>query len=383
MNNSKWWKDMYVTNEKYATLNEDEMIISKAEPVTFESDSKANIIVNTLIKTSKPLSEYSLAHKEEIIKFINRHNCHNTFGNIETMDSELMGQFEGMNAIVTILRYSKTNRIMGVIFSVSLTLTSGKISNDHGYTTYMTVHKKLRDKGVAMMLIRGNIEYGYKNMKVYCGYHLVDHPHTKTSITIESWFRPINLTSARKVGFDFKSYREPKDKSDFRNKFKYRIPSLKPHQHVKKITADTARIVYPTFQEIQKKKILFWDPSIEEFCRFIENFDMYYVQNLNNIVAFFALRKSEPFIVSSSSKANLGLMVLFTANKNFEKLGFEGVLNVAEKCGHDVLYGYEMGDLELNTVKECNGGATSSHLYLEFYNNKLSLESKDLMIPLL
>lgn len=385
MNISKYWKDMHIS--KPENPHPKKLIISKEEPVPFPENYATDLKDKT-----QPMSKLSKEEKDELIKFINANYQMDQDDNIETIDADLLQRFENVNGQIIITRYTKTGRIMGCMFSVVTPLRAnlnGELTEiaKHGYTTFMTVHKKLRKKGVCMMLIRGMVKYGYKDLgDVFCGYHLVPSAHTTTPVTVKSWFRPINLKKSRETGFQYKTFKTAKDRSDFRDKFYYRIPKLGENVQCVKIKSNCKNFteIYQKFLEMMSRKKLHYIPTESDFMEWCKNFDTHYVEICGNIAAVFTVRKSEPFIVSTSKLANMALLILFcSADAESADVAYKCLLKVVDEAKYDVLYGYELGDLTLDIAAQYHAGETSSNLYLEFYNNGLDLKPSEVMIPLI
>jgi hypothetical protein len=83
-----------------------------------------------------------------------------------------------------------------------------------GHTSFLTVRKSERNKGLAACCIRDIMVKGSK-MKppVYIGYHQVDKPIGKNAVKHTPWYRPLQHKTCARMGFQLKgSYQSMREK---------------------------------------------------------------------------------------------------------------------------------------------------------------------------
>lgn len=389
MNESKYWKDMYIMREESEdkiisssvtdnTLSErDSIIISTSEPIGLECDN---------IKTNIELINEKDIRVNQIIEFINKNNKMDT-GNITLISSELLKKIFNMGSYVMIMTDMKNMTVLGTILSIPLSI---KVINNcqrsdnennynivtHGCTTFLCMDKRLRGLGLGMKLIRSMTKLGYKN-NIYCGYHITSEKRSNNDIPIKCWYRPIKLDRARQAGFKFATYTKQGDRNNNRDKIAY---TTKLPKDVSVIKADSNNLneIYEYYIKETSNKKLSYYPDIKQWQCWIESFDTYVVKNFNDIVGVFTLSTMSSLITQTNNTIELSTIILSCGDPHHT---LKGALYISRD--KDLLYGYKNMHFNDQNIKDINAVTTKIQLWLSFYNNKIEINSYDICLPLL
>jgi len=370
---SNFWKDMHIVHpdSNTHTTNVRNIIISKTTPVPPLVPSE------TLVFDDHPANE-------EVCEFINAHNCTNA-GTIERISTEFIKNMLTTDTIILCLRYQKTGKIMGILFSTMLPLQT-KISQTvvtipHAYTYFLCVHAKLRGKAVAMALIRELINLKHK-IDYYCGYHIVDKIHTANYIPVTSWFRPINFGSAKANGFSFLSKKRANDKTDFRDQLYYSIPNfgnLPNSVSVEKGFPDSETLLDVHTLTTKCGYDLAYIPNVQWY----NLFDTYHVRKNGTLVGIFSLQLVHPYNVDLKVNTTVIKMVLINGTDIQTTLMCATYVAKHSYKDVDVLYGYKIGGITDEHIQAIHAGPTTAVRYLEFYNNSMQVTDNQISVPII
>ena len=351
-----------ITNDSSSIItNDSSSIISKDKPISY--DHKKNITLSREIKDYDELSE-----------FISEHNKMSS-GNYTLLPKDEIERFNRFGLLSILMRGGE--KLYGTIFSIPLSIRSNNEMIDHGCTSFLNVHSKIRGFNMCMILIRELANYGYEN-NIYCSYQLSSFKMCDKSFQISSWYRPINLMTSLGLGFLYPGYNEIKEFT--KNRILYKCKSPKGYS-IKKINKNNKDKAYEFYNLLIENKKFVFSPDMKTFSKWVEEFPTYLVSSSNKNVGIFS-------ITSIFCKMNLGMegklclpIIFHTLNKDINVI--KCLLKIAEENGYDLLYTHSVGDLDEETLKNLNFIQTREKSWFSIYNNSIDLKSTDLYIPLL
>lgn len=404
MDKSKYWKDMYISGSNAHTLelNKDKsvekpidlginnsLLISVEKPIDFVNQNYEDQLE---LKIYDPFTQNDLdAYGSEIMSFINEHNVmHN--GITERMSISLIQSIISLNALVFILRYKKNNKIMGFMVDIPFFVNkTGNVRNT--LTTYLCVNKQIRDKGVAMMIIRKALIHAHSR-GILCSYYLLPKPFSKSAIQLKRWMRPINIEGALSRGFEFDTHKKKGDRTNNRQKLKYAVRDLPKDVHCKQIC--TSEILEKTYKWIRKNtentEYFMWLPSdIEQWKNWCSAFDTFFV-NYKNAGGLISIQCKEIFIPDSGCISNISFIPFHMSEKTNDKSLNEDLHSFMYKCAmqyanskkQDALFCLETGNMTQSVMEKNNAVLTQGCMYIDFYNTILdNYNPSNLFVPLL
>lgn len=389
---SKYWSDMFICTENNISNNDHEnnndhdidgmddmdndidgtnYIISYDEPVGFDHSKMKIVFTNTINRTEL----------NDVSNFYREHNKMVT-GNTTLFPPEELSKFLNFENISFLMKSSK-NKLIGTIVSLVFPIKVGPNINNvitHGCTTCLAVHKSLRSMGLCMGLIRTLIKRGYES-KIYCDYHIVSFKLGSNSVPINSWYRPINLSRCKQLGFKFIGFEEKK--KSVKSRLMYRCDEPKNYS-MEQISSDKNNVQESLkyhLDQVCQYKFSFW-PDIELWLKWVDNYPTYVIRNKeNNIECIFSISTIHCCIENMQEDAILCFPLICEGNV---KIGLKFMCNVAKKYNYDLLYFHQAGSFTENNLESINSIKTTSTLWFSLYNNSIQLTSPtDIHTPLL
>ena len=380
---SKYWSDMYISNDTKDTnetnqtddtneTNTKDFIISTDPPVNY--DSNVNVIVHHGIK----LSEY-----EEVSDFIRKYNKMSS-GNTTLLPVEELERYLSIPNISVLLRSSK-GLLIGTIICLLLPIKNKSQGLEkvitHGCTTFLTVHPSVRGMGLCMALIRGLINYGYE-MGVYCDYHMVSFQIGDNSFPLNSWFRPINLSRAKELGFLYPGYDDPRSVRTNRLKYRTKLP---PDYSYVQITEENKNLkasldYYCSLVDKDKDKMFSFYPDSEIWSKWVQAFPSYQIYNKKKLVGVVSLNTVFCTIDATNETGRALFPIVCIGDM---KTVMPTLCNIAATTNHDIIYFHEQGDVTEEALSRTNTIMTTTKPWFSLYNNNIRINPSNLYVPLL
>lgn len=303
---------------------------------------------------------------DSIVNFINKYDRTAT-GNYTLISPNIIDRMYQSKTFCCILRdITSMNEIYGVVFSlIHRCEIEGKITNS-SYTTYLCIHPDHRSRGCALALINTMKQSGYP-LNIKHGYYTSAVSRSEVSLPIKSWYRPINVFTAKYAGFNIKT----DAKSQTRSKLLYRIPKLE--LSVEK--ADTSH--YFLAKDILKRTpaVIKYQPTKKGWKSFTRTFDVYIVGD-SSIFALFPLE-----IMISKTHRTVKIAQLSLSVGNIEEI-LTAALYISKESDYDLLHGNIMSNITAEALDKINASISTAENYLEFYNSESGITIDKFSMPL-
>lgn len=383
--NSQYWKDMHI-ERSVTNISPTVKILSKDEPIQFDKEYSELKLECHYPYTQSDHDKYS----SEIIKFVNTNNQMYT-GVYELIDEKLLNTFVGFETYMSIIRYKKNNNIMGVMFAI-ICNTTALNTTKFALTSYLCIHKKLRGKGLCMMLIRYTLKEAH-NRNLYCSYYLQEKAFSGCALSVERWMRPINLESAIKKGFEFEL---PPKSNKTKRKYAYMIKNSLPKEYSYNVI-QTNKEITKSFKFVnelnstlsaQQTSRLSWKPTKKEWKSWCKSdaFDTLTLIKNNKTIGVITIQKKQIFITETQCVANLTFIPYHLADISCDEFSYrillESAIMYSKDLGVDMLFAFESGVFSKDVI-QTNNFVTTGNMYIDFYNYRNSLTVSDVFVPLL
>lgn len=408
---SKWWSNMLFTD-----ITDDEFALIK-----FKALTKIPLYPHCKMESNDLVVEE--VDNLEILDFLANNNS-TISGNTSLLQNSDLEKFYKLQAIQIKMRTIKSfkslnvNQLIGYILSIPFPL-SFKLNgtyllrnlesiNSHTYedleqyqnlyynddrqirpevyvgvcTSYLCLHPKFRDKGLAMLLIRNIINY-VSERGVQIGYHMMQKS-LYPSLEIEQWYRPLNLKRCKTDGFMF----IPK-KTPTLTRLYYKI--TKPNNcNIFKITSNKYLTEAYHFWKNQSLNIktrgIFYNPNLEHFKTWINCFPSYLViDNNSDPIGFFSYYCHSVYIKSKQKHTKVATSLLINSINSESEAHVQtlrAMLYTVNQESVPALYFYNCGILNSKILSEIHALKTNSIINLGFYNLKMPMSNSDIYIPL-
>jgi hypothetical protein len=425
---SKYWKDMFIhhgspeitgTETGDAALDGTESVmISKKKPIDFPTEYPFDweiyhpLTINDVEKFGAELSE-----------FIQENN--NMFTGItEIMSVQRLKSFIEMkrDCVLFIARYSKNQKIMGCMMTPlfdQVIYGNNEVSPNvrTALTTFLCVHKQIRNKGVCMYIIRKALLYAH-TINVRCSYYLLPQAFSQSAISLKQWMRPVHIKNAEQHGFSFVSYNKPGDRTNKRNENMYKVKSVPKHFEWKVIeTKKEMELTHQSLTDIIEEKSkngnnTYWVPRLREWKQWCKTFPTIRIIDTSNRnsgatsgatikdkggadIGFATVECKEIFIPKTASNGLVGFIPYFIARDSHgspdsaegaNHIVMKAALQYAHQQKRDVVLCFETGDLTRECLEENRANPTPGETIIDFYNVVLPEEQrapKHLFLPLL
>lgn len=416
---SRFWKDMFIINDKNFDVND--KIISTSTPVDFPKDNKDLAIeiyhtistdldddlkkrYNTKIEQTgekiNVINGTTLFENigDELTTFVNKHNQVYT-GIYELITPDLLKTLFNFNTYVVLLRYPKTNGIMGcmlsVVYNTNVFQDDQQVYSPFALTTYLCVHKQIRGHAVCMILIRKALLAAHTD-GMYCSYYLEEKPFSKTGLEVIRWMRPINVQNAIKHGFKFEL---PSIHEKIKRKLAYSIPKLYPNytSTLLKTPVDTGANSASTpdveinhvlnFIKANSNSKFAWSVNKTEWDNWCSSnvFDTIVLKYLNEIVGIVTIQKKSIYVPNIGVEAPIAFIpyhISMTTPISHSKELLKAAIIYCSSIDIDMLYAFECGDFTHNILSECKA-VRAGGMYIDYYNYNSKFTKKDVCMPLL
>ena len=351
----------------FPTVDDNNHIIISIEP-PIEYKEQKNIIMSRTIKKE----EY-----DEVYEYLNEQNKMIS-GVYTLLPKQELAKYMHFDALSVLMRTQIDNSLIGTILSIPFPIKCENDIINHGCTTYLNVHSKLRGHGLCMALIRELSQFAYEQ-KLYCSYSLTSFPLSTKSFEIVSWYRPINIPVSIGLGFSYPNWNQPSKFSQ--NKVKYNTKC--PKKYVcNQVLSKNVENAYKFYMKINENKKFVFYPDITLFSKWIENYPTYTVLFDKKIVGIFSIN-SVYCKMENNMEGKLCLPLLFNAYKEHSSNVFKCCIFIANERQYDVLYTHCVGDITRKILEENNAIETPRKSYFSLYNNSMDLTSEEIYVPLL
>jgi hypothetical protein len=366
MESSKYWSEMYVT--KSSKDQSDEFIISKDPPIKFEYDNKKLILCEGIKE-----SEYG-----EVSNFYQKYNRMST-GNTTLLPVSELERYLSISNISLLMR-SANGMLIGTIISLLLPVKNSNGSIEeiiiHGCTTFLAIHPSLRKMGLCMALIRKLIELGY-DKGLFCDYHMVAFPIGTNSISLNSWYRPIDLHRSKELGFLYDGLLDSHNSTKLRLKYRTTIPNN--HTYVQVID-NNINISLNYYKELVKnKKFAFW-PGEKLWSDWIRSYPTYLIYNKNKCVGIVSL--NTVYCVIERTKETGRILFPIICDGEMDSV-MPVICTIAKDLNYDVVYFHQHGSVTEVSLCKIKAIRTTTKLWFSLYNNCINLNVEDINVPLL
>ena len=362
-----YWSDMYIKSGD-SHLKNNSIIISKEPPIKYDDHEKKINLLNGI----KP-SVY-----EEVSNFIKQHNRMST-GNTTLLPTKELERYLDLENISILMRSQNNNKLMGTIISLLLPIKVVNGGNKeiitHGCATFLNVHSAIRGFGMCMAIIREGISLGYEK-GIYCDYHMLSFKLGDNSVKIKSWYRPINLSRSKTLGFLYPGYNDLR--STVKTRLKY-TTILRGTMNYDKVSSTNIDYYNYYLSTIKNKKFSFY-PDITLWKKWVTSFPTYIIYNNSSKVGIVSLNTTYCTIESTKETGRVCFPVICNGDMQYvlPVLG-----HIARNENYDVIYFYQHGDLTDSSLESFNAIKSDTNVWVSLYNNSIDLKPEDIYAPLL
>ena len=364
---SKFWKDMYVSKE-----DTNPGIISTLPPIPFQDTEKKISLKRGISK-----DEY-----DEVCIFIRNQN-RTMSGNYTLLPKNELQRYIDFGARIVTMRGGNKDSLLGTILSIPLPIKCS-FDNDnteiikHGCTTFLNVHKILRNHGLAMALIRELIQWGYED-KLMCDYHLTPNKIGNKAIQISAWYRPIDLPKSAGLGFLYENWNTISKFNTNKVKFNTKKPS---GFKIVRVLGKNSEKVLEFYKKIIADKSFVFYPDLDLFDKWIQQYPTYFVKEGKKMVGIFSI-SSLYCRMGDEVEGTLCFPLIFNCLLEYNISVMRCLLNVAKEREYDTLYVYQIGDVTRECLEGINAIETKDKSWFSLYNNGMNLTSENISVPLI
>ncbi len=366
MESSKYWSEMYVT--KSSMDMGDEFIISKDPPVKFEYENKKVSLCEGIKE-----SEYN-----EVANFYQKYNRMST-GNTTLLPVSELKRYLSINNISLLMR-TANGMLIGTIICLLLPVKNSNDSREEiiitGCTTFLAIHPSLRKMGLCMALIRKLIELGYAK-GIFCDYHMVSFPIGSNSISINSWYRPIDLHRSKELGFLYDGLLDSHNSTKLRLKYRTKIPNNHTYIQVIDNNINISLDYYKGL--IINKKFAFW-PDEKLWSEWVKSYPTYLIYNKNECLGIVSLNTI--YCVIERTKETGRILFPIICGGEMDSV-IPVICTIAKDLNYDVVYFHQHGSITEGALSKIKAIKTTTKLCFSLYNNCISLNVEDINVPLL
>lgn len=306
----------------------------------------------------RPGIAIDLATRESIMAFIEQHDVTSS-GNVTELSHENFTRLLLAPTVLAVVR--RDHNIIGTMFSLPLRLKHDKKNMLSSYTTFLCVAQSQRTSGLAMVLIRAVMKFGYEWYGINHGYYMTPEVHHPIHNLVKSWYRPINLKRSREAGFALQPFATVDHE---RRAYHIGTPKLIP------IKASARE--YELVLTLLRTHELRLAPTHYEWSQLCDCFDIYIVPNRG----LFMLFPLSVYVAETGKKVRIAQLALMVGEVLVQ------ALFVAGRDKYDLLYGRYVGDVTVSRVAQIRGQTTVSNEYLEFYNTRTIIPNDQLALPI-
>lgn len=337
---SKTWLSMPLNDNL-----EYEGLLSKDKPFDFIHENiKINENLSINIHVNKPVTK-------EIFIFIFENGISQSGNSYIVNPKTLLSR-----AFSYITSSKDKNNYLGFVLSVPHRIKIGKNQIDSGLTTHLTTSLKHRKEGIAGYLIKSIIYHGWEN-NIYSGYHFINEPRTPANVLVYSFFRPLNVNTAKDSGYQFdEESLVSRDNMDY---------NIRPSE-------------YEDLTLIPKiKRNINIDLTETEYNNLKQDCIFYTITYKNKVVGIICIKPVALYIAKTKKICNIARMVYFEAIEKHSYHVFEKCINYLSNKEYAVLSGVLFGDLNNGHLRKNLGLVVSGKLFLDFYNINITDRNKN------
>lgn len=321
---------------------------------------------------------------DEVYEYLRDNNLMNGANCISLLPKNQLAKLVDMGLYSVLMRrQTEKKEIIGTILSLPINILCNYISKQceltHGYTTFLNVHPKLRKLSMCSNLIKELCNFGFEK-GIYCSYFLNSFKLLETSIKINTWYRPINLVNCLAMGFPYKDYTDISKINETRIKYKCKTPA---NLEIERITSKTYTDTYNFYKQKTLNKKFVFLPNFEDFKKWIKEYSGYYVidKTTKSIIGVFSIY-SLFFRTMMGLDGIVASPLMFLCEEGRNSEVFKCLLAISKEKNYDLFYFYEIGDLTEECYNDNLSQKVNEEKYFSLYNNAISLEPKDISVPL-
>ena len=150
--------------------------------------------------------------------------------------------------------------------------------------------------------------------------------------------------------------------------------------HRKYERLENQKKVLDFYKDLIRDKRFAYNPDIEAFGKWIQEFPTYIVVHEKKNVGFFSLN-SVFCRMGSEVEGKLCTPLLFNALEEDKTNVLKALISVAAERENDVLYCHSVGDLDVETLESVSAHPTGKDSWFSLYNNSIDLKSEDVYVP--
>lgn len=332
-------------------------------PINSSSDNPIDISAS---------NNFIYSEEEDIDNHINflNNNCKTISSSTSLLTKELYNSL--INGGGKFHSLKEDNKLIALVYTIPIRCRlESDVDIKIMYSTYLTVNKQYRKKGISLILINKVINSRWSE-GIRKGYCVTLHKYYRCYSEVDTWYRPINIYKLRDMGYQFKLYKRSNDRSDRMDKLAYSIPKLSNDISITISTVDDLEILILLQSSFNNAFI----PTVEEWNKYISSFNTYTVKQNNIIIGIFTLtinsiQNSIGIIKASSLSLSVG----------DQEINLKCALNCSSNC--DLLQGILSGGITKSHINIIKGVIGSPSAYIEIYNGENNILPKDISFPFL
>lgn len=324
----------------------------------------------------------------EIAYFLQNHNQSLETGSVTLLSDNLVNAFQKFGVYPLTIRSEFQDReILGTVLVLPISIgKNDAAAKIFGCISFLCVHKLFRGRGVAKRLIVKLTDLG-QTLQIGQAYSIGAQSRSDNSILLKRWFRPILHRTAKELGFDFPSYRKFGDRSDYRTNFAYNT-NLPSHVEMGLVCpiigtpgtqSFTAQEVLDFYLTNTSKMKLRYQPTLEEWYRWIMAFPTYAVSTGGKLIGLFALTVLSSLMSHSkgAKEGKFSVLLLFVATDGNGVDVLRSFFSASHTSGVSVAMGYEMGDVTAKDLGDVKAIKNKNPVYLSFHNLNKEIAETD------
>lgn len=327
------------------------------------------------VEVDNPCQVYKDTIPEELLEAVcnfYRNNNRMSGGNYTIITRDSLQRVLSAGCYCGILTINQ--EILGCMMTLPLSISYNDQEFKSSYTTHLCIKRDKRKQGHAMTLIKNIMNSGYQDGIVH-GYYLTTSGNHTCGVSVGSWYRPTAPNKAKAAGFTV-----PKI-STMKQRALYRSTSVNGVSRSKNKDRQLRQI-----HQWSDSKIKF-TPTVQEWNNLCTGYDVWTI-TVRGQDAAVAILNHFPIIDGNTGVETMVTTLCYLIVEPSMVHCISGVMVeisiIAQSHDSCVVYGHSIGTLYDRRVRSvCGLVDTSNQKVLEFYNSSLSLETKDVHLPLL
>lgn len=277
----------------------------------------------------------SLDPSKDWMNFMNQHN-RTASGNLNLMTPEILQRLKKIKS--GFVEATINDQLIGTMVVIPM----GDVS--HG--TFLCIDPNFRGQRIAPQLIQTGLNWCSPPV----GYFLTADKKTLTSLPIYRWYRPINVSRARELGFDFPNYRRPEDRTNARDILHYSVKNLSGLKVLNSTDGPISDWPYPTYR----------------------------IELNDEVIGHFSM-EVRPIQMKNGQIGNIGVIVWA---KISHPKAFRGFLEIGSRENVDIIFGYQVSGITPEVLNQFNA-IPSTPMYLGWANTGRRINAVDWDLPFL